>query len=192
MKKYLATIILTSAFLSAFVAAESKAQTKFIVGDALSQADAEGPFTAVVKADEAQFTLPAPQRPEWKWRRPETRDNAQEYRMDVSIKSGETEYTFGFYLWKRAGSKPGTGSFSELLKAGQRSVFERPASARGFSLIPDMDVKVSERGDTLLITISGRGSVARLFNGKPSNVTFKIVVPGDDPKWKTVPVRYED
>ena len=127
--------------MSAFVVAESMAQANPITGGALSQADAEGPFTAVVKADEAQFTLPVPQRPEWKWRRPETRDNAQEYRMDVSVKSGEIDYTFGFYLWKRAGSKPGTGSFSELLKAGQKERLRAPRFRPGLFAPPGYGCK---------------------------------------------------
>ena len=192
MKKHLATFILSSSLLCAFVTAQSKAHANNFVTERAQAQTTNGPFTAHVKADEAQFTLPVPQRPEWKWRRPESRDNAQEYRMDVSVKNGSVEYTFGFYLWKRAGAKTGQGNFSELLKAGQKSVFERAAGARGFSLIPDAGVKVSERGDTLLITVGGRKNVARLFSGKPSEVTFKITVPGDDPQSKTVPVKYED
>jgi hypothetical protein len=147
--------------------------------------------TAIVKADEAQFTLPAPQQRELKWRQPETKDNTQEYRMDVTVKNGGTEYTFGFYLWKRAGAEPAQGSFSELLAAGQKSLFERPPSASGLALVPNAGLKVSERSDTLLITISGRNNVARLFSGKPSDVTFTITVPGHSPRRELVPVRYE-
>jgi hypothetical protein len=181
MKKPFATFILSTAVLCfGFVAARAQAQVN------------AGPYTAVVKKDEARFTLPAPQRPEWKWRRPETRENAQEYRMDVTVRNEGTEYTFGFYVWKRAGARPGKGSFSDLLAAGQKSVFGRDASGRGFSLIRDAGVKVGERGDTLLITVSGRENVARLFSGKPAEVTFKIVVPEADPVWKTVPVTYQD
>ncbi|MBD0371349.1 MAG: hypothetical protein ICV60_10975 [Pyrinomonadaceae bacterium] len=179
MKKYLAALILSIAALCQPVTAQA-------------QADAEG-FTAIVKSDEARFTLPVPQRREWKWRRPETKESAQEYRMDVTVKNEGTEYTFGFYLWKpRKASRPGQGSFLQLLDAGQKSLFERPTSASGFSLVPDAGLKVSEKGDTLLITINGRNNVARLFSAKPSEVTFTITVPGEGPKRKLVPVKYVD
>ena len=193
MKKYVATFfILACALPCAFATGRPQASAGYsITPRTQAGADADS-FTAVVKSDEARFTLPLPRRRGWKWRRPETGDNTQEYRMDVSVKNGGSEYTFGFYLWKRAGAKPVTGSFSDLLEAGQKSVFERPASARLFSLVRDAAVKVSERGETLIITISGRKNVARLFDGKPPEVTFKITVPGDDPKQETVPVRYED
>jgi hypothetical protein len=190
MKKYLATFILSGALLFTFITAQSKSHTRHITEEAQTQT-ATGPYTATVKSDEARFTLPAPQRPEWKWRQPETKENAQEYRMDVSVKNGGSDFTFGFYLWKRGGAKPGTGSFSELLAAGQQSVFERSSAARGFSLVPDGGVNVSERGDTLLITISGRKNVARLFSGRPAYVTFKLVVPGEA-KSNLIPVKYED
>jgi hypothetical protein len=190
MKKYLATFILSSAVLFTFITAQSKSHASFITEQAQTQT-AAGPYTAIVKSDEARFTLPAPQRPEWKWRQPETKENAQEYRMDVSVKNGSSEYTFGFYLWKRRGQKAGTGSLSDLLEAGQKSVFERSTSARGFSLVPDGGIKVSEIGDTLLITISGRKNVARLFSGRPAYVTFKLAVPGEA-KSNLIPVKYED
>jgi hypothetical protein len=191
MKKYLATFILSAAVLCACLTAQSKSESNLIAKRAAGEY-AASPFTAIVKADEAQFTLPLPQRSEWRWLLPETKDRAQEYRMDVTVKNGATEYTFGFYLWKRAGAKPGQGSFSDLLEAGQKGLFERPPSARGFALVQDAGVKVSERGDTLLITIGGRSNVARLFSSKPPQATFTITVPGDGPRRKLVPVKYED
>jgi hypothetical protein len=191
MKRYLATFILSTIALGNFITAQSQPQSRFVTERAQTQNDTGG-YSAVVRQDEARFTLPAPQRPEWKWRQPETKDNAQEYRMDVTVKNNGTEYTFGFYLWKRRGAKPGQGSFSELLKAGQKSVFERPPSSRGLALVPDAGINVSERGDTLLITISGRQNVARIFSSKPSEVTFTTTLPGHDPKRQLITVKYED
>jgi hypothetical protein len=191
--RYLATLILSIALLCSFISEKSKAHAahRLEAGRRQAQTTTDS-FTAVVKADEARFTLPVPERREWKWRLPETKDSAQEYRMDVTVKNGGTEYTFGFYLWKRAGAKPGTGSFSDLLDTGQKSVFERPQGTRRLALIRDAGVKVNQEGDRLVITVSGRKDVARLFSGKPEKVTFKIAVPGDNPRQKTVPVDYTD
>lgn len=190
MKKYLATFIFSSMVLCVFVTAQSESHADSRTGQAETQTST-GPYTAIVKAEEAQFTMPAPQRPEWKWRQPDTKDNTQEYRMDVSVKNGGNEYTFGFYLWKRGDGKPGQGTLTELLEAGQKSVYERSGSERSFSLIQDGGIKVTERGDTLLITISGRKNVARLFSSRPAYVSFKVAVPGES-RSNLVAVKYEN
>lgn len=190
MKRYLATLILSIFVLGTIVAAQSSSHRNFLTEQVQTQTTT-GPYTAIVRPEEAQFVMPAPQRPEWKWRQPDIKDNAQEYRMDVGVRNGKNEYTFGFYLWKRGDGKPGQGTLTDLLGAGQQSVFERSGSAREFSLIKDAGVKVTERGDTLLITISGRKNVARLFSSRPAYVTFKVAVPGES-RSNLVAVKYED
>lgn len=191
MKRYLAALIITSFVLCAFVTAQSQSQTNPAEAQKAQTQASAGPYTAIVKPEEAQFTMAAPQRPEWKWRQPYTKDNTQEYRMDVSVKNAGNEYTFGFYLWKRGDGRPGQGTLTELLEAGQKSVYERSGSARSFSLVQDGGVKITERGDTLVITISGRKNVARLFSGRPAYVTLKLAVPGES-RSNLVPVKYED
>ena len=159
-------------------------------GPAREQA-AEGLFTAVVKRDEARFTLPVHARAEWRWRLPETAPNAREYRMDVSLLNEGREYTFGYYLWKRAGARPGSGSLSDLIKAGQESVFERSRPGL-FGIVRDGGVSVKADGGGLVIEVRGRKNVERLFSGRPAEVTFKIEVPDGSPVSKIVAVNYVD
>jgi hypothetical protein len=185
----LCSILLLCLFMTAH--SEANEAPQGLTGRVQSSSVEES-FTAVVKSDKARFTLPVPARSEWQWRKPETADRAQEYRMDVSVKNEGTNYTFGFYIWKRASSKPQMGSFSDLIKAGQKSVFERKTSSRGFTIIRDAEVKVTPKGNSLVIEIDGHKDVSRLFSGKPSEVTFKITVPGETPTTKVVPVKYED
>ncbi len=83
------------------------------------------PYVALVTKNEARFILPVPIRSDWRWRLPATKDNAQEYRLDVSVENEGRKFAFGFYLWKRSGALPEAGSFSDLIKAGQTSVFGR-------------------------------------------------------------------
>jgi len=149
-------------------------------------------FAAIVQPSHAEFRLPLPARQEWKWRQPETPANAREYRMDVTVKNAGVEYTFGVYLWKRAGAKPDKGSLSDFLKEAQVSVFGRAPQSRGYSIIRDAGVEAKQEDGHLVITVKGRKNVERLFSSRPAEVTFKIEALGDSPASKAVPVSYQD
>jgi hypothetical protein len=192
--KYPASIILCASLLCAFGAGDRRARAAVRASgqaQAATAVTAAESFTATVKPDEARFTLPVPPRREWKWRQPETKERAQEYRMDVTVKNEGAEYTFGFYLWKFPGAKPRSGNFSALLDAGQTSLFER-AQSRHMTILRDAGVKLKQAGDSLIIIVHGRKNVARLFSGRPVEVTFQTTLPGDAPTSKTVPVEYQD
>ena len=149
------------------------------------------PFTALVTRNEAQFVLPVPARPEWRWRRPETKDNMQEYRLDVSVENEGRKYAFGFYLWKRAGAAAESGSLSDLIRAGQRSVFGRTAAGMN-SVIRDAGIRTKLDKNMLVISIQGKKNVERLFSAHPREVTFEIKVPDETPVKKAVAVVYQD
>ena len=148
-------------------------------------------YTAVVKDSEARFTLPVPQRPEWRWRRSETRERGREYAMSVKVVNEGRDYSFGFYLWKFPGAKEKRGGFSSLIDAGQKSLFER-SSAGQMTIIRDGGVRVKQDGQRLVITVGGRKNVARLFSGRPSEVRIETMLPDEPPTSQTVPVVYEN
>jgi mannose-6-phosphate isomerase-like protein (cupin superfamily) len=168
-----------------------RAQSAQAAASGSSEQAAVGSFTAVVRRDEARFTLPLPARTEWKWRLPETPSNAREYRMDVTVVNGGREYTFGYYLWKRAGARPGSGSLTDLIKAGQESVFER-SQRQLFGIVRDGGVSVKSEGSAVVIEVRGRKNIERLFSGRPAEVTFKVETLGGAPFSKTVTVNYQD
>jgi hypothetical protein len=147
-------------------------------------------YSAVVTPKEATFNIPVQQRDRWTWRRAETRDNQQEYRMDVTVKNDGNEYTFGFYLWKYHGASSGSGSLSDLISAGQKSLFER-AQSRLMTRVKDAEVKVSIKGDIVVITLRDKDDINRLFSSKPADVVFKVKIPGDSDISETVPVTYK-
>lgn len=149
------------------------------------------PFTAFVSKKEARFVFPVPVRSEWKWRQPETKDNMQEYRMDVGVENEGRKYSFGFYLWKRAGATPASGSFADLIRAGQKSVFGRTSAGMN-SIIRDAGINTKLDKNMLVITIRGQENVERLFSAHPADVTFEIKVPDETPTKKTVMVTYQD
>jgi hypothetical protein len=151
----------------------------------------QAPFTAHVSKTEAKFVFPVAPRSEWRWRLPETEDNAQEYRLSVAVENAGAKYSFGFYLWKRSGAQPQAGSLPELIRAGQTSVFERTPAGMN-SIIRDAGIKARLDRDALVITIRGKENVGRLFSGRPAEVTFDVKVPDEAPTTKTVPVTYQD
>ncbi|HEX8282783.1 MAG TPA: hypothetical protein VF588_05490 [Pyrinomonadaceae bacterium] len=149
------------------------------------------PYTAVVKAGEARFTLPAPQRPEWRWHRSETKENAREYMLSVKVVNEGQEYTFGFFLWKFPGARPQSGNLSSLIEAGQESLFVRAPNGHN-GIVRDAGVKVRRDGDRVVITVKGRKNVARLFSGRPAEVKIETQILDEPPASQTVPVVYEN
>jgi len=147
-------------------------------------------FTAVVGKSEASLTLPVESRDRWSWHQSGIRDNAREYRMDVTVKNDGKEYTFGFYLWKHPGASPKSGSLNDLISAGQKSLFERTEPGR-MTIVRDADVRVKSKGDRVVITVRGDKDLQRLFSSRPTEVTFKIKYPDEAEVSQTVPVVYQ-
>ena len=147
-------------------------------------------FTAVVGKSEASFWLPVQPRVLWRWNQPGTPDNAREYRMDMTLKNEGKEYNFGFYLWKHPGASPKSGSFTDLLRAGQKSLFEPNQSGR-ITIVRDANVKVKTDGDRLLITVHGDKDLERLFSSRPTEVIFRIKYPHEAEISQTVPIVYQ-
>jgi hypothetical protein len=147
-------------------------------------------FSAVVSKTEAVFSLPLQSRSRWSWNRPETADNKQEYRMDVTIKNEDNVYTFGFYLWKRRGASAGSGSLNDLISKGQKSLFER-TEQRLMTIVRDADVKVKAKGDLVVISLHDSKDLKRLFSSKPTEAIFKIKYPGEQEIQQTIPIVYQ-
>jgi hypothetical protein len=121
---------------------------------------------------------------------PTTGDNKQEYRMDVTVKNEGREYTFGFYLWKRAGSSSGSGSLSDLITTGQKSLFER-AESRLMTIVRDAEVKVKTKDDGVVISLKSSKDLKRLFSSKPAEAIFKIKYPNEPEIVQAIPIVYQ-
>ena len=111
--------------------------------------------------------------------------------MHVVVKNEGQQYTFGFYLWKSRISQPGSGDLSDLLKAGQKSIFA--PTPRGMHMIAKSPViTVTQKDREIVIIIRGKEEIARLFSGRPTEVVFEIKLPGDSLISKTVAVTYKN
>jgi hypothetical protein len=180
MRKLTTAFVILTCLLCASAAAAGGAQA----GDAAD-------YKAVVRKDEARFTMPVPARDKWKWRMKESRERSREYAFDVKVVNEGQEYTFGFFLWKNPNSSQGSGSLSSLLAAGQKDVFQHTSAGLN-TIIRDAGVSVRQKDGRLVITVSGRRNVERLFSGRPAEVTFQTQMPGEPPTSQTVPVVYEN
>jgi len=148
-------------------------------------------FSATVTPGEAKFILPAPTRKRFEWHLETTRPNEQEYRMHVMVENEGQQYTFGFYVWKNSRSEPGSGDLSDLLKAGQKSIFVRtPSSMHMIARTPV--ITVTQKDESIVVTIRRKEEIARLFSGHPTEVVFEIKLPGDPLISKTVAVTYKN
>ena len=110
--------------------------------------------------------------------------------MDVTVTNENTQYTFGFYLWKRAGASFGSGSLRDLVSIGQKSLFER-SEQRRLGIIREADVKVKTKGDILITTLNDKDDLKRLFSSKPTEVVFTLKLPGEAETSQTVAVVYQ-
>jgi len=110
--------------------------------------------------------------------------------MDVTVKNEGNEYTFGFYLWKYQGAVSGSGDLNDLISAGQKSLFERTPS-RLMRIVKDAQVRVALKGDSVVISLRDKDYIKRMFSSQPSDVLFRVKIPGDSDISETVPVTYK-
>jgi len=110
--------------------------------------------------------------------------------MDVTVKNEGNEYTFGFYLWKYRGASSASGGLSDLISAGQKSLFER-APTHLMTIVKDAQVKVSLKGDAVVISLRGKDDIKRVFSSKPAEVVFRVKIPGEPDISETIPVTYK-
>ena len=162
----------------------------FITALAFTPIQSADQYSATVSKSEAVFVMPIEVRDKWTWQRADTRPNAQEYRMDVTLKNEDKEYTFGFYLWRRANARSTSGSFNDLIAAGQKSLFERSES-RLMTIIHGADVKVKVKDNRLEISVHRGDDLKRLFSSHPTEVTFKIKYPDSPEVMQKVSIVYQ-
>jgi hypothetical protein len=94
------------------------------------------------------------------------------------------------WSWNQPGASPKSGSLSDLISAGQRSLFERSQS-RLMTIVRGADVKVKLKGDHLVITVYGEKDLQRLFSSRPTSVIFKIAYPDEAEISQKVPIVYQ-
>jgi hypothetical protein len=124
--------------------------------------------TAEVTLNKATFIIPVEPRPMWRWHLQSTPFNAFEY--DWSISQGVR--SFGFSVWKKGDAPPKQGNLSQLVEAGQGSIWE-PTSGGGGRLVGKVDVTAVQQGSALEMVLSDQSLLKELLEKRPP--TLEVV-----------------
>jgi hypothetical protein len=131
-----------------------------------------------ISLQEVRLVLPVGRHDLWRWRNAETPDNQREYGWEVVIDSAEAR-GFGFYLFKFPGLPPASGSMAQLLRAGQRSVWER-TSRHVERVVQQGRIVLSPADSGLAVTITDPWTIDFLFGNRPSTGVMRLQNPGRD------------
>ena len=131
--------------------------------------------TISIGSHEARFALPVGIQPIWQWYLPDTRDNMPEYRWEIV--TDPPQHDFGFYLFKRPGARPDSGSLADLLRTGQRSVWE-PKPTGGARVVREARVDVTPADSGVLVSITDPWTLNLVFGARPVTGTIFLKSPG--------------
>jgi len=139
-----------------------------ILCTACDRAGATAGATAEVTLNKATFVIPVEPRATCRWHLESTPFNAFEY--DWSISQGDR--SFGFSVWKKGDAPPKQGNLSQLVEAGQGSIWE-PTSAGGGRLLGEIGVTAVQQGSALELVLSDQSILKELLEKRPP--TLEVV-----------------
>ena len=130
-------------------------------------------WAAVVSETEASFTFPPTNKEKFSWYKTETPTDNLEYTWSVILGDDKSGYEFGPVLFKPGGTRPRSGSLSDLIKACQQSLWHN--SAEGGDNIGDYGNADVKGGKVRIINDSAL--IKKLFEAKPKTVEMTIYTP---------------
>jgi hypothetical protein len=145
--------------------------------------------TGVVTGQVAEFSIPVAHEGPWRWARAKTDDNVLEFAWEVSVKSSDGEYHFGFSLFKFPGAAEGAGNLGALLKAGQASLWKIEPDGGG-SLVEGAMVSATADAGRVVIRLSDPTSVRLLFGNRPAVAKVLTRTPDSSPESHEVSIEY--
>jgi hypothetical protein len=150
---------------------------------------AELRYTGVVTGQVAEFSIPVAHEGPWRWARAKTLDNVLEFMWDLSVKSSDGEYQFGFSLFKFPGTAEGTGNLDELLRAGQASLWKIGPDGGG-TLVEGAMVSATADAGRVVIRLSDPVSLRLLFGDRPAVAKVLTRTPDSSPESHEVSIEY--
>lgn len=148
--------------------------------------DRESGHRAFVTSDAAEFYFPISRTKLYEWC-----PGGIAYSWTVTFRNKRKTFEFGFFLFTAMGASPcETGNLSEMLNAGQFSVFEGAGKSR--AVVPHIRVEhhITPDGRALKIRISGSDNIGLMFSERPRTVIFSSIVGGKAAPKQKVPVTY--
>jgi hypothetical protein len=142
---------------------------------------------ARVTPSEAIVVIPVGSRSSWHWYNASTQANHREYQWEVATVGG----AFGFSLFKPAGKTPAEGQLSDLLNAGQASVWAGTDQKSGQMIQgAPIFVKAGKDNATVEITLFDGDERKRIFDSKPPTIEIVTRAPDANEQRYTIPVNY--
>ena len=84
--------------------------------------------TVIIQPDAAIFIFKTQPRAEWYWHQDQTPYNAEEYSFSFEFELEEARYSCGYSLFKHPMAKADSGTFKELISAGQVDLWKMETS----------------------------------------------------------------
>ena len=125
--------------------------------------------TATVFPNRCEFAIPI-KNIDQKWVWGVTEADTCEYSWQVTINAGNDVYQLGFTYFNPDAAKM-TGSFADLLGAGQTDIWKLEDDGLGASNVGSLNA--STDGKRLLFVVEDQIWVEHLFSDKPQTVTFE-------------------
>ncbi|MFN0120251.1 MAG: toll/interleukin-1 receptor domain-containing protein [Blastocatellia bacterium] len=142
---------------------------------------------AIVSGTQAEFIFPVENTQQWKWFLAESKPDEDEYSWQVLLDGSDGHYEFHLYEQKSRDDRPRTGDLKSFLQATGTLIL------RGNGKYTGRDLSLSARPGPAQISLLVTGPrVAKIFAGKPEDVTFEVVSPGKPGQSVTVPVTYQN
>jgi hypothetical protein len=124
----------------------------------------------------------------WHWNDPATPDRTAEYRFHVMVE-GDTSLSIGFMLFKFPGAPPREGTCAELLRGGQSNLVLITGHLE--QVVPGVRPALRCQGRVLVVELRDSATIARVFRGRPPEVTLEAMTP-ELPFTRTrVPIAYQ-
>jgi len=150
------------------------------------------PLTAFVTADKARFLLPIGGKDSWRWNLESGKQSGfitLEYEWAVEIENGPTLYRFGFRRMNKDEEPQQSGDLAALIKAGFVTSWQVSGNWQGPF---EAEVIVEPAGENIIISISGKENIRKVFSSRPKKVKFiKIQPPVGDRVVQDVLVMYK-
>ena len=146
-------------------------------------------YTGVVTGQVAEFSIPAAHEGPWRWARAETGDSVLEFTWELSVKKSDSEYQFGFSLFKFPGTVEGTGNLDQLLRAGQASLWKIGPDGGG-TRVEGASVSATADAGRVVIRLSDPTSVRLLFGNRPAVAKVLTRTPDSSTESNEVSIEY--
>lgn len=160
--------------------------------------------TAIIQPDAAIFIFKPEPRSEWYWHQDTTPFNAGEYSFQIQFELDEAQYSCGYSIFKHPMAKADSGSFEELIDAGQIDLWKME-TAPGIPLpknrvaigvtrrrVQYVRMRTVVNDNSLAIILKEKDIVEQFNKSRPDSILFIQNFPTKSRMRKAVKVTYRN